>query len=455
MLTGTVAAATVTDGWRPIVGPAPPGAAFLFYSGLHGLLVVDPEGAPVGRVDDLAVRLADVFPVVTTLLVRRGRLEWFRLAARWSDVAAIEPPLLHLRVPVTQLTPGRALRSEQEVWVRQTLLDRQVVDTAGAKVVRVNDLHFLRLATGDLHLVHVDVGFRGLVRRLGWQRPIDGLVRRIAPAAPYLAHEHLISWRYVQPLALAGAGAALRLTVARRELDEIHPAEIADILSTLDGRERESVFRALEPGAAAEALTEVAPRVRERLIESVPPDVAADILEAMPPDEAADLLAALPADRSARLLQAMEHDEARDVATLLRYDPDTAGGMMTTELIALPADSTCAETLVRLRSLAGEVEFLYYIYVVDVDGRCRGVLTIRQLLVGRTDARLDELMVRDLVAVRPDDTRERVAEVVEKYNLLAVPVLDPDDRLLGVITVDDVLTHMTGIAWRWKLGRRR
>jgi CBS domain-containing protein len=437
----------------PAEGAHPASAAsFLFYSSLHGRPVVDASGATIGRLDDLAVTLADTFPATNALAIRRGRLESFSLTARWRDVASIDPDAVRLRVAVDRLVPGRWVPAEQSFWVTQVLLDRQIVDTAGAKVVRVNDLHFLRVATGDLHLVHVDVGFRGLVRRLGWSRAIDAVVRRLAPQAHYLDDERLITWRYVQPL---HSGDALQLSVTRRELGELHPAELADILTELDGRERESVFRALDPESAADALTEVEPKIRERLIASVPPEQAADILEEMPPDEAADLLSALPEPDSNLLLQKMEHDEAKDVQALLRYEADTAGGMMTTELLALPASLTAAETLARLRSLVAEVELIYYLYVVDPDGRLEGVLTIRQLLLAEPRDRLQDIMERDVVIVHPDDTRERVAEVVEKYNLLAVPVIDEESKLLGIVTVDDVLTHITALAWKWKLGRTR
>jgi len=440
-----------TGGARTAATPAP----FVFYSSLHHRPVVDVSGTFVGRLDDLAVTLAETFPAVTALVVRRGRVEPFPLTARWRDVESIDGSAIRLRVPVEGLVPGRRAPAEQSFWIGQLLLDRQIVDTSGAKVVRVNDLHFVRVASGDLHLVHVDVGFRGLVRRLGWGESIDAAVRRVRPNARYLTNERLISWHYVQPLTLTRTGDALQLTVARKELAELHPAELADILTELDGLERESVFRALDPESAAEALTEVEPKIRGRLIASVPPDRAADILEQMPPDEAADLLAALPEPESDLLLRSMERDEAEDVQELLRYEPDTAGGMMTTELIALPAQLTAAEALERLRSLARDIELIYYLYVVDAAERLRGVITIRHLLLASPTARLEEIMLDDPVSVLPDDTRERVAEVVEKYNLLAVPVLEADGKLVGIVTVDDVLTHMTALAWKWKLARAR
>ena len=414
---------------------------FLFYSALHGRPVRDPDGNVVGRLDDLAVTLTETFPAATALLVRRGRVEPFRLTARWRDVESVDLAAVRLRVPDERLVPGRRLPSEPSFWVGQALLDRQIVDTSGAKVVRVNDLHFLHVPTGDLHLVHVDVGFRGLVRRLGWSTT--------------MGKEQLISWRYVQPLTLAATGDTLQLTVTRKELGRLHPAELADILTELDGRERESLFRALAPEAAARALTEVEPKVRQRLIAGLPAERAADIVERMPPDEAADLLATLPQPHSELLLEKMERAEAADVQQLLRYEPDTAGGMMTTEFVTLPSHLTAAEALERLRGLAREVELIYYIYLVDPGARLEGVVTIRHLLLFDPAARLAEIMRRDPVSVRPDDTPERVAEVAEKYNLLAVPVLDAQGKLLGVVTVDDVLTHMTALAWKWKLGHAR
>ena len=410
---------------------------FLFYSALHGRPVRDPDGNVVGRLDDLAVTLTETFPAATALLVRRGRVESFRLTARWRDVESVDLAAVRLRVPDERLVPGRRLPSEPSFWVGQALLDRQIVDTSGAKVVRVNDLHFLHVPTGDLHLVHVDVGFRGLVRRLGWSTT--------------MGKEQLISWRYVQPLTLAATGDTLQLTVTRKELGRLHPAELADILTELDGRERESLFRALAPEAAARALTEVEPKVRQRLIAGLPAERAADIVERMPPDEAADLLATLPQPHSELLLEKMERAEAADVQQLLRYEPDTAGGMMTTEFVTLPSHLTAAEALERLRGLAREVELIYYIYLVDPAARLQGVVTIRHLLLFDPAARLEEIMRRDPVSVRPDDTPERVAEITEKYNLLAVPVLDAQGKLLGVVTVDDVLTHMTTRAWKWKL----
>ncbi len=410
---------------------------FLFYSALHGRPVRDPDGNVVGRLDDLAVTLTETFPAATALLIRRGRIESFRLTARWRDVESVDLAAVRLRVPVERLVPGRKHPSEPSFWVGQALLDRQIVDTSGAKVVRVNDLHFLHVPTGDLHLVHVDVGFRGLVRRLGWSTT--------------MGKEQLISWRYVQPLTLAATGDTLQLTVTRKELGRLHPAELADILTELDGRERESLFRALAPEAAARALTEVEPKVRQRLIAGLPAERAADIVERMPPDEAADLLAALPQPHSELLLEKMERAEAADVQQLLRYEPDTAGGMMTTEFVTLPSHLTAAEALERLRGLAREVELIYYIYLVDPAARLQGVVTIRHLLLFDPAAHLEEIMRRDPVSVRPDDTPERVAEITEKYNLLAVPVLDAQGKLLGVVTVDDVLTHMTTRAWKWKL----
>ena len=176
----------------------------------------------------------------------------------------------------------------------------------------------------------------------------------------------MIRWQYVQPLSLDAKAHSIRLSVLQKQLSELHPADIAEILTDLDTHDRASVFRSLDPETAADALAEVEdPRIQTQLLETVSEEHAADILEEMPPDEAADLLSELPQETSTALLRKMEVEEAQDVRELLNYAPDTAGGMMTTEFVALPADLTVEETFAQLRERAPEVENIYYLFVVD------------------------------------------------------------------------------------------
>ncbi len=427
--------------------------SFLFLSTLLGKEVLDADGVLVGRLSDLSVSVASTFPPVVGFVVQRGRWEPFALTGRWTDVVDIDGPAIRLGRGIQTLMPSK-IDTAGEILIRETLLDKQIVDVSGAKVVRVNDLHFLKLGRSDLRLVHVDVGTRGLARRMGWEGGIDGLLRRLAPRARYLSAERLIRWQYVQPLSLDPKAHNIRLSVMQKQLSELHPADIAEILTDLDTHGRATVFGSLDPETAADALAEVEdPRIQTQLLETVSQEHAADILEEMPPDEAADLLSELPQETSAALLHKMEVEEAQDVRELLSYDPDTAGGMMTTEFVSLPADLTVEETFARLRTVAPEVESIYYLFVIDTDGRLVGVLSMRHLILAQPAARLREVMIDNPAHVHHTDSRDNVAEIVEKYDLLALPVLDDNDILVGMITVDDVLSHIAKQAWKHKLGR--
>jgi magnesium transporter len=443
--------ATGSEGNHRLI--AEDGHSFLFLSTLLNKPVVDANGLAVGRLSDVSVAMASMFPPVVGFVVQRGHWEPFTLTGRWSQVADIEGPAIRLAVPLQALTPAKTDASG-EILVREALLDKQIVDVAGAKVVRVNDLHLLKLGRADLRLVHVDVGTRGLVRRMGWQAAVDGLLRRLAPRARYLSAERLIRWQYVQPLSLDPKVHGIRLSVMQKQLKELHPADIAEILTDLDSHDRATMFRSLDPGTAADALAEVEdPRIQTQLLETVSPDHAADILEEMPPDEAADLLGELPQETSSALLHKMEVEEARDVRELLTYAPDTAGGMMTTKFVALPADLAVQETFARLRMLAPEVENIYYLFVVDGDGRLVGVLSMRHLILAQPTAALRDIMIPNPARVHHADSHDTVAEIVEKYDLLALPVVDDGDVLIGMITVDDVVSHIAHQAWKRKLGR--
>jgi magnesium transporter len=429
------------------------GQSFVFFSSLLNKPVCDSQGALVGRLKDLAVSVAYMFPPVVGFVVQRGRLEPFPLTGRWSDVIDIDGPAIRLGVPISALKPSK-IDAPGEILLCEALLDKQIVDMSGAKVVRVNDLHFLKLGRSDLRLVHVDVGSRGLVRRMGWQPAMDALLRRFAPRSQYLSADRLVRWQYVQPLSLDASAQSIRLSVLQRQLKELHPADIAEILTDLDTHERATVFRSLDPETAADALAEVEdPRIQTQLLETVSQEHAADILDEMQPDEAADLLSELPQETSSALLRKMEVDEAQEVRELLTYPPDTAGGMMTTEFVALPADLTVEEAFARLRTAARDVEHIYYLFVVDADQRLVGVLNLRHLIMAQPQARLQEIMLQNPARVHHTDSHDTVAEIVEKYELLGLPVVDDNDKIVGMITVDDVLSHIANQAWKRKLGR--
>jgi magnesium transporter len=412
---------------------------FVFLSDILHRGVTGPSGKRLGRARDVVARGGEVYPLVEGLVMAtRGRDPTGLVLVPWKLVRAIGPKVIVVTEegPFPPLEPERAAR---ELRLAQDILDRQIVDTLGAKVVRVNDLHFLR-AGPDMRLVHVDVGARGLVRRMGWQRPVDTLMRLMRPGARYLLKERFVSWKYVQPI--SADPAALHLNIPQRQLSELHPADIAEIMEDLDAQEREALFSRLDVETAADTLEEADPKLQRELIEAVAPERAADIVEEMSPDDAADLLKDLPADQAREILAEMEREEAEDVKELLAYDADSAGGLMTNDFVVLRPELTAAEAIDWVRREAPEKETVYYLYVTDDAGVLKGVLSLRELVLADPPDAVAEIMSDHPVTVPLDADIDEVATTAAKYNLLAVPVVDPQNHVVGIVTVDDLLDRV-------------
>lgn len=412
------------DGGRPREG------TFVFLSELLGRPVFTRDGARVGTlVDCLADADDPAYPPVTALRVRVGRGDIRRV--EWGDVDVYGPPGIRLKKAREALQQPKLLG--HEIPLAQDVLDQQIVDTDDAKVERVNDLHLIA-ARGELRVAHVDVGFRGLVRRMGWQRPLDAVLGRIRPG--YLRSERFLPWKHVQPLS-AGA-ARVRLALARRALGQVHPSDLAEILEDLDRRERAVLFRDLPVESAADALEESGPELQRELLRTMEPGKAADIVEEMEPDAAADLLGELPAKESDRILAAMEEPEAREVEELLHYGENTAGGLMNTEYLQLSPTLTALDALESVREQAKQIAQVHDCFVVEHDGSLLGVLSLRDLLLAAPEKPVGQIMHEHPATLSPDDPARKVAELAAKYNLFSLPV-ERDGKLLGVVTVDDVL----------------
>jgi magnesium transporter len=406
---------------------------FLFLSDLLGLPVLGPRGERVGTLVDLLADATGAYPRVRALRVRTRRGGEVK-RVEWDDVEAWDGHRLRLKRGTEALRPLQLLSSE--IPLAQDVLDRQIVDTDDAKVERVNDLHLLR-ARGDLRVAHVDVGFRGLVRRMGWQRLVDAIVRGLRPGSTYLKTDKLVSWKHVQPL--SAGSPRVRLDLSRAALAEIHPADLAEILEDLDRRERAVLFRELPVEAAADALEEVQPELQRELLHALEPEKAADVLEEMQADDAADLLADLPREESAELLAEMEPAEAREVERLLTYDEDSAGGMMNPEFLRLSPDLTASQALESVREQARNIAHLHDAFVLGPDGKLSGVLSLRDIIVAKPESRVLGLMHEHPAPLKPDDGARKVAELAAKYNLFSLPVEDETGKVVGVVTVDDVL----------------
>lgn len=407
---------------------------FLFFSSLLGKQVVAADGSRMGRLSDLVIVTGEPYPSVESLAVRAGRQV---LQIPWAAVAELDG-VVRLRPGASPVPPPETPLADR-IRLAEEILDRQIVDIEGAKVVRVNDLHFLEVK-GALRLAHVDVGLRGLVRRLGWQRAVDGAISLVRPGARYLRTESFLGWKLVHPI--EGAPGRVRLEVAQRVLATLHPADLAEIMEELDRPQREKLFQGLDLETAAEALEESSPAVATELLEAVSPEKAADILEEMAPDEAADALSELPGETRRELLQAMERPEAAEVQELLEYPARSAGGLMTPDLLALGLQVTVAEALATVRRRADELPFIHEIFVAEPRGQLKGLCTLKDLVAAEPDVPLQQIMREVPATVAPRAGVQEIARAASKYKLLSVPVVDEGGALLGMVTADDILAEV-------------
>ncbi|MGB8130568.1 MAG: CBS domain-containing protein [Candidatus Angelobacter sp.] len=328
--------------------------------------------------------------------------------------------------------------SEGMLLLERDLLDQQIIDVSGRKVVRVNDVDLLREqldGTVKLKVGRVDIGLRGAIRRLLKGMAPSRAVEALAMRMP----EKSIPWEAVD-LIETDPARRVRLRLAYERLSRLHPADIADILEDLAPAERESVFGSLNQEVAAEALEEIDPKMQIELMRSIDSDKAADIVEEMDPDAAADLLGDLPQETSEEILEEMEPEERQEVSELLAFHENTAAGRMTTDYIALSPEHTVGDAIDRLRSFEGPVETVSTIYLMDSQEKLVGSVPLVSLVLAPGGTRLGTLTPEHVIYVEASASEKDVAEMFDKYNLLTLPVVDEEQRLTGIITADDVIS---------------
>ncbi|HEX8188784.1 MAG TPA: CBS domain-containing protein [Pyrinomonadaceae bacterium] len=408
----------------------------LYLSQVLGRPVREVEGERVATLKDVIVRLGSDHPPVTGLVARYRRRDFFVPRAR---VARIDPGGVRLNSDILDLR--RFARRDGEVLLARDVLDKQLIDVDGKRVVRVNDVQLIE-SGGEWLVTGADVTFAGLWRRLiphnfvGTDRPVE-----------------VIDWADVGYLATDAA--TVQLKSSRDKLARLHPVEIARLAEALSRHHGSEVIEALDDETAAETLEEMHAEDQARIIGDMEEERAADILEHMSPDEAADVLGDLPEEKAEDLLERMEHEEKADVQELLPYEDDEAGGLMTTEFVVLPRHLTAGEALARLREMAETPNMIYYLYVVEDEGSWRlcGVIALRSLILADPGFRLYQVMRDEFQFARPKDPAREVAETIAEYNLLALPVVDDAGDIAGIVTVDDAMEYLLPKDWRPRLPR--
>lgn len=403
-----------------------------FVSEIMGKPVSDANGQKVGKLADLVVSFDRLYPAVSAILVSQPG--GGKLAAPASQVSSLEPGNLSLSVASSQVKPRPV--AEEEFLIVRDLLDKQIIDTEGVKVVRVNDVQITHV-NGGYRVSAVDHSARALLRRMG-----------IGGAGDLLRlPERSIKWEDVELVPSDGT-AAVKLRVPRGQLAELHPADIAQIVQELSIAEGSNTMATLDDETAAKVAAEMDTQRQVAIMERMDTERAADIVEEMNPDDAVDLLSEMDEKKAQEIIERMEPEAAEDVKELIGYEEDTAGGIMTTDFLAFLPNLTAEQVINQLREMAPDPESVMYLYVTDTEGRLLGVLPLRDLIIAKPQTRVGDIMVAKVISIDVDTPQVEVAKILAKYNLLALPVVDKENKLIGIVTVDDVMDVVLPRDWR-------
>lgn len=389
-----------------------------------------PDGRTFGKIKDL-IAMNGERPQVIAAVVTTGRnqiqiVDWQQLVV---DKEKHRYQIL-CREIVTIVPQQKNL-----IYLRKHILDKQIVDIDGKKVVRVNDLRLAAISSG-LFVIAVDVGLEGLLRRLDLVRPIKNLLQLFGETVP----SKLILWNNMEPIGSPLAN--LKLSTSSSRLNTLHPSELADIIEDLDINNRTAIFNSLDHERAADVLEELETDAQNSILDLLPVPKAADLLEKMPADEVADILDDLEEGKAEELLREMEQEASQEVRELMEYPEHTVGSLMSTDYISFKEHLTVDQTLNELRRLKPESDTIYYLYVVDDEERLTAVLSLRDLVVAEPWTRLDQIMNRKIIFVYDTDPINSLVEIISKYSLLAIPVVDREMKMMGMVIIDDVVYEL-------------
>jgi sporulation protein YlmC with PRC-barrel domain len=401
---------------------------------LLGTPVTDVHGQLRGRLKDIAVATGP----------DAGKVAGLVLKTRTGLAIVPSQDVMETPAGTLELRSSGALVPLQDqgnyLYLQQDLVDRQIIDIHGRKVVRVNDVDLEWMGQGAAHLLRVaevEVGLRGAFRRV-----FKGVLPRATlESISRKFGAHGIPWHFVNVIEVDPAR-RVKLRIEHERLADMHPSELADILEDLAPAEREAVFTSLDEEVAADALEEVEPKLQKALLEKLDEEKIADIVEEMDPGAAADLLAELPEDQSDAILEEMEPEERQEVEELLEFDEKSAAGCMTTDFVYLGMESTVGQAVQALRTFDGDPEMVTEIYLLDAKRVLHGAIPLARLVMAQPETRLDVLAEPRVLSCPPDLNQNELAELFDKYNLLALPVVDDKGRMVGVVQAEQVISFL-------------
>ncbi len=410
-------------------------AMFLDFSSLLGEDVLDSDRRFIGKLWDISVKTSEVYPKSDELIIAKGFVKRCYASVPFSNVSEIgREAVLNIRSDEVKFVPET---KDYEFLLRRDILDQQVVDTFNHKVIRVNDIHLLRVGR-ELMVAHVDIGLRGLLRRLGWEKALGFLIKR----------DDIVSWKFIQPVAINPASMTMKLSVSQKQLQGIPAADLGEIMFDLNMNQRMALFGALDMKTKAKIFENLEFEDQKAILKDLDKKEAASIVTSMSSDEATDLLSNLPRGTVENILTLMESDRAKKLSTLLGYSSDSAGGLMTTEFVSMPDTMSIESAIDYIKNKTREVDTVPYIYVVDEKHKLQGVTTIRKLLFADPKEAILKTVFPTTIYVHLHDSVKEVAFLMDKYKISAIPVVDENKLLHGIITMDDILSQVVAIAWR-------
>lgn len=417
--------------------------------------IVNEDGRKFGNLSDFFIDYEEVYPVVIAIQYKRNKQHFY---ISWDNILEFSykkvviknnsfigrsrtyPKATKQKVITSLLANQFTGETVEYPPLGRIVLDKQIVDTAGKKVVRVNDIQFIK--TGQhLRVTHAAIGLRSMFRRLGYEPIIDRIVRLIKPSSKYLTSEALINWKYVHAIPNRSIQSSVKLNLTNEDIKGLHPADLADILEDLDSHGREIIFSNLDAKTAAETLSEVEEDVQINLLKNESIEKAADIIEEMDTDDAADILHELGQKKAAEIIDEIEDEEMKEeIQELLEYEDDTAGGLMSTEVFDVSPTLKKSDILKKISNEHEEIESIYDLFIIDKSEKLLGTCSLKHLLIQKEDIVVGDVMNKDDIKfLLPHMHWREVASHMSKYNLINAPVVNDENKLLGIISIDDLL----------------
>ncbi len=427
----------------------------IYFSNIIGIPILNKHNIIIGRVKDIFVNYEEIYPTILAIKYKKNNDEFY---VQWEDIELFSykkiiisdnayinknktyPKIITESMAQNIITGEVKGETIEYPSIGNLILDRQIVDTYGKKVVRVNDIQMIRVGD-NIRVTHVAVGIRSMIRRLSLEKIIDNIVKIINKKSTYLTKEKLINWKYVNTIPNPTIDSAIKLNLSNENIQGIHPADLADILEDLDSYGREIIFSNMDPKMAAEILPEVNNNVKLTLLNNVKLSDMATIIENMDSDDATDILNEVDAKQREEIIKNIQDIEIKEeISELLEYEEDTAGGLMRKEMIVIFPEYKKSNIIEIIKDQYNEFEHINYIYITDKNNKLLGVCPIHKLLIQDDNTIIGNIMDKDdLKTLNPEATWKEIASYMSKYNLINVPIIDKKQILLGIISIDDVL----------------